>query len=37
MNKPELATAAQASFSRMDLKKVANSDLYYYLDKGRLF
>lgn len=37
MSKPELATAAQASFSRMDLKKAANSDLHYYLDKGRLF
>ena len=34
---PELASASEAAFSRLDFKKSSNPDLYYYIDKGRLF
>ena len=37
MSKPELATASDAAFSKNDFKKSSNPDLYYYIDKGRLF
>ena len=37
MSKPELATATDAAFSKIDFKKSSNPDLYYYIDKGRLF
>ena len=37
MSKPELAAATDAAFSRIDFKKSSNPDLYYYIDKGRLF
>ena len=37
LSKPELATASDAAFSKIDFKKSSNPDLYYYIDKGRLF
>ena len=37
LSKPELATATDAAFSKIDFKKSSNPDLYYYIDKGRLF
>ena len=37
LSKPELATASDAAFSKIDIKKSSNPDLYYYVDKGRLF
>ncbi len=37
LSKPELASANEAAFSKLDLKKTTNPDLYYYIDKGRLF
>ncbi|OAB26946.1 S9 family peptidase [Flavobacterium fryxellicola] len=36
-SKPELASPTEAAFSKIDFKKTSNSDLYYYIDKGRLF
>ncbi|MDI5896349.1 S9 family peptidase [Flavobacterium algoritolerans] len=37
LSKPELASPNEAAFSKLDLKKTTNPDLYYYIDKGRLF
>ena len=37
LTKPELATASDAAFSKLDFKKTSSPDLYYYIDKGRLF
>ncbi len=37
MAKPELATVSDAAFSKIDFKKSSIPDLYYYIDKGRLF
>ena len=37
LSKPELASPNEAAFSKLDFKKTANPDLYYYIDKGRLF
>ncbi len=37
MSKPELATASEVVFSRLDLRKSSNPDVYFYLDKGRLY
>ncbi|OUD35189.1 prolyl oligopeptidase family serine peptidase [Flavobacterium sp. FPG59] len=37
MTKPELAPASEALFSRLDLRKSSNPDVYFYLDKGRLY
>ena len=37
LSKPELASATDAAFSKLDFKKSSNPDLYYYIDKGRLF
>ncbi|TDE26852.1 S9 family peptidase [Flavobacterium ranwuense] len=37
LSKPELASPNEAAFSKLELKKSANPDLYYYIDKGRLF
>lgn len=37
MIKPELAPASEALFSRLDLRKSSNPDVYFYLDKGRLY
>ncbi|MBB1194897.1 S9 family peptidase [Flavobacterium sp. SOK18b] len=37
MPKPELAPADEAIFSRLDLRKSSNPDVYFYLDKGRLY
>ena len=37
MSKPELATVSEAAFSKIDFKKSSHPDLYYYIDKGRLF
>ncbi len=37
MSKPELAPASEALFSRLDLRKSSNPDMYFYLDKGRLY
>jgi dipeptidyl aminopeptidase/acylaminoacyl peptidase len=36
-SKPELAPLKEAEFSKFDFKHYPNSDLYYYIDKGRLF
>ncbi|MEM8522653.1 prolyl oligopeptidase family serine peptidase [Flavobacterium sp. PL12] len=36
-SKPELADQNEAAFSKLDFKKSSNPDLYYYVDKGRLF
>ena len=37
LSKPELADQNEAAFSKLDFKKSSNPDLYYYVDKGRLF
>lgn len=37
LSKPELASPHEAAFSKLDFKKTTNPDLYYYIDKGRLF
>ena len=37
LSRPELANAVDAAFSKIDFKKSSNPDLYYYIDKGRLF
>ena len=37
MTKPELAPASEALFSRLDLRKSSNPDVFFYLDKGRLY
>lgn len=37
MAKPELASPTEAAFSKLDFKKTTDPDLYYYIDKGRLF
>ena len=36
-SKPELAPLKEAEFSKFEFKHYPNSDLYYYVDKGRLF
>ena len=37
MSKPELATTSEAIFSQLDLRKSSDPDVYFYLDKGRLY
>lgn len=37
LSKPVLASPNEAAFSKLDFKKTSNPDLYYYIDKGRLF
>ena len=37
LTKPELASADEAAFSKLDFKKTTNPDLYYYINQGRLF
>ena len=37
LSQPELATTAESAFSKMDMKKSSNTDVYYYIEKGRLF
>ena len=36
-SKPELASSKEAEFSKFDFKGNKASDLFYYIDKGRLF
>lgn len=36
-SKPELASLNDSEFSKFDFKHHPNSDLFYYIDKGRLF
>ena len=36
-SKPELASLKEAEFSKFDFKGNTASDLFYYIDKGRLF
>lgn len=36
-SKPELAPLKEAEFSKFDFKENKASDLFYYIDKGRLF
>ena len=37
LSKPELTSPIEAAFSKLDFKKTSNPDLFYYVDKGRLF
>ena len=37
LSKPELVSPIEAAFSKLDFKKTSNPDLYYYIDRGRLF
>ncbi|MCL6461655.1 MAG: S9 family peptidase [Flavobacterium micromati] len=37
MTKPELVSPIEAAFSKLDFKKTSSPDLFYYIDKGRLF
>ncbi|MEC5166849.1 dipeptidyl aminopeptidase/acylaminoacyl peptidase [Flavobacterium sp. PL11] len=37
VSKPVLALSDEAAFSKLDFKKSLNPNLYYYIDKGRLF